>query len=544
MNGTQTLTAWFRATVETQGVASRSTLYTLVGIKTCRIVIMIAAFWLFAHMMHTLVVLAVSPTMADWLGLFVALLLVWLLQGEANRRTLEAKTQLLNELESRFAQHLAIGQMAMVGQQSTYYWQSLWLHHLPALANWRYDYQVQQYVAVLAPVIALVGLFMVNWLIALCLLITLPIVPLFMVIVGKGAAAQQRKHFTALTRLGSLFTDRLKALPLLATYRAHSSELALLKQASDDLNDRTMKVVGVAFLSNTVLDFFSTVAVALVAVFIGFTLLGEFAVGPVLNLHYGLWLLLTAPLLFSELKALGQFYHQKAEAESAQISLANWVAHIPQDAFNAAVNKSIEFEETQYFSLQDEQGRVSATDLHLAARDKVAITGASGSGKTLLLQALAGQYPAGYALPCYVAMLTQQPVLLPASVRDNLNYQQVYSTSLLWAVLAQVELDEWVRALPKQLDTALHETPAISGGQAQRLALARLLLSDAPVWLLDEPTAHLPAEQHRALSELILRLSVHKAVLWVSHKSLPQDWFTQHWQVINGTVITGKVAGQ
>ncbi|MCP4949155.1 MAG: ABC transporter ATP-binding protein, partial [Aestuariibacter sp.] len=178
MTETPTLATWFRTTVETQGVASRSTLYTLVGLKTCRIVILIAGFWLFAHMMHSLVVLATAPSMADWIGLSVALLLAWLLQGEANRRTLDAKTQLLQDLEVRFARHLAIGQLAMVSQQSPYYWQSLWLHHIPALANWRYDYQVQQYVAVLAPIIALAGLFMVNWLIGLSLLITLPIVPL------------------------------------------------------------------------------------------------------------------------------------------------------------------------------------------------------------------------------------------------------------------------------------------------------------------------------------------------------------------------------
>ena len=122
------------------------------------------------------------------------------------------------------------------------------------------------------------------------------------------------------------------------------------------------------------------------------------------------------------------------------------------------------------------------------------------------------------------------------SVRANLEYQQAHTTSALWQVLAQVELDDWVRTLPQQLDTPLHETPAISGGQAQRLALARVLLSEAPVWLLDEPTAHLPAEQHAQISELIQRLSEQKTVLWVSHKPLPTAWFTRSWQVKAGEV--------
>lgn len=88
------------------------------------------------------------------------------------------------------------------------------------------------------------------------LAVALPIVPLFMVIVGKGAASLHRKHFVALERLGGLFTDRLNALPLMASYRAHNTQMRLLNNASEQLNKRTMRVVGVAFLSSSVLDFF------------------------------------------------------------------------------------------------------------------------------------------------------------------------------------------------------------------------------------------------------------------------------------------------
>ena len=133
-------------------------------------------------------------------------------------------------------------------------------------------------------------------------------------------------------------------------------------------------------------------------------------------------------------------------------------------------------------------------------------------------------------------MLTQHPVLLPATLRENLNYQRTFTTARLEQTLSEVELKAWLDSLPAGLDTPLAEVPAISGGQAQRLALARLLLSDAPVWLLDEPTAHLPEAQHHSLSQLIYTLGQGRTVLWVSHKALPDNWFNRTWQVENRRV--------
>ncbi|GGF62145.1 ATP-binding cassette domain-containing protein [Alteromonas lipolytica] len=533
MNTSQSLPRWFNATVITQGVASRSTLFVLVALKTARLLFLIAGYWLFAAMMHDWVVLSQQPEMSDWFGLSAALALAWVLQGEANRRTLQAKSELLAGLELRYAERLIAEQTALVNTHSNYFWQAVWTRHIPALTHWRYDYQVQQYVAVLVPFFALLFILVVNPVVGGSLLLTLPIIPLFMIIVGKGAAALQRKHFVALTRLGSLFVDRLSALPLLASFRTHKIEQDILKSASDDLNERTMKVVGVAFLSNTVLDFFSTVAVALIAVFIGFSLLGEFDIGPQLTLHSGLWLLLTAPLLFSELKALGQYYHQKAEAEAARDATGQWLEAVDPEQLAEPSN---EFTEAQTFTVNLAEGLLTTQTLTLCPGDWVAVTGPSGSGKTLFLEALAGHRLAEYRLPCRVAMLTQHPVLLPATIRENLNYQQSYTTAQLEKSLKAVALYDWVSALPAGLDTPLAEVPAISGGQAQRLALARLLLSDAPVWLLDEPTAHLPEEQHHSISALIHELAGERTVLWVSHKPLPESWFNRQWQVINREV--------
>lgn len=134
-------------------------------------------------------------------------------------------------------------------------------------------------------------------------------------------------------------------------------------------------------------------------------------------------------------------------------------------------------------------------------------------------------------------MLTQSPVILPSSIRDNLCLGHDYDQTAMHNVLTQVGLMEWVNALPEGINTVMGQYPRLSGGQAQRLSLARLLLHPAGVWLLDEPTAHLPQAQHEAISTLIKQLSLGKTVLWSSHKDLPGEWFNQTWHIESGAVM-------
>lgn len=281
---------------------------------------LLGAFWFIGAILAGWITQARLATPEALSGVFLCLSLAWLLQGVHMQLRHRAKAVLLQQLERRLMDQFVCRQHALVRHHSSYYWQTVWLQHLPALADWRYDYLVQQQVAVFVPVLTLMAIAFINPVIAAALLLALPVVPLFMVVVGKGAAYLHRKHFIALERLGGLFGDRLKALPLLASFQGYDKQQTLLQQASEQLNRRTMKVVGLAFLSSTVLDFFSTLAVALVAVFIGFHLLGEIHIGIGVNLHTGLWVLLAVPMLLTEMKLLGQFYHQKAQAEAASKS--------------------------------------------------------------------------------------------------------------------------------------------------------------------------------------------------------------------------------
>lgn len=539
MSRSLSLTRWFQQSVATGNSAPRRALVALTVLHVLRDAALIAAYWGFAAMVSQWIIdgVAVSSSLL-W---FTAICLagVWLSQGCSIWLNHHGRLKLLSRLQQQLLRTFGRQQHALVRQHSTFHWQTLWQMHIPAVVNWHFDYRVQQLVAVLVPLFALVVIFSVSIVVGGSLLITLPIVPLFMILVGKGAAALHRKHFIALERLGRLFTDRISALPLLAMFNAHDAQARRLDTAGQHLRERTMKVVSVAFLSGTVLDFFSTLAVALIAVYIGFTLLGEFNLGETIDLQQGLWLLLTAPLLLSEMKKLGQFYHQKAQAESAMEAIQDLLHDSPPDEVPATRD------EVAPIILTGELTRspaLSTSTLTVNPGDWIRLNGASGAGKTVLMELLSGQRP-GLAKPVsdYV-LLTQTPVILPGTVRENLCLAMICSDTQLLAVLDSVELGAWLSMLPAGLDTPMGEHPPLSGGQAQRLAIARLLLRQAPVWFLDEPTAHLPQSQHEAICQIIHRNCQHATVIWASHKPLPSDWFNAHWLIKDGRVCDTESA--
>ena len=349
-----------------------------------------------------------------------------------------------------------------------------------------------------------------------------------MVLVGKGAASLHRKHFVALERLGSQFTDRVKGLALITTFNRHGDEKLRLAVANERVNTRTMAVVSVAFLSNTVLDFFSTVSMALIAVFIGFSLLNEIQLGPSLHFQTGLFLLLISPLLFSELKTLGRFYHQKANAESAASALQPVLRHKILMPGKGA------FSGISWINFHDEQALINAPYLSIMPGDKIALTGASGAGKSVMFEALMGMRNASHQLGSKAVMINQSSIIAATTLRGNLTMGFTVKEEDLWQQLERVGLTGWAQSLPQQLDTPMGEHPPLSGGQAQRLCLARVLLMDAEIIFLDEPTAHLTEQQHNALTALICGLLHDKTVIWASHKSLPETWFNRHWEMQKG----------
>lgn len=513
-----------------QGVTFSRPLFLLSALALAGFILQLVLFWYLSVIAQSVIVEA-TPPLPHLIAVLAGVMLV--LTGIERIRlhlSENLEVRLYGHLQSKLFERLSRGQYALVRQQSTYSWQQFWLAHLPIISQFHVRYLVQQRFVVCVPVVILVCAFAINWLVGLSLFISLPVVPLFMFLVGKGAANLHRKHFKALTRLGGIFVDRIKSLELLRIFNAHERQGSVLAAASSSLNERTMKVVGVAFLSASVLEFFSTLAVALVAVFVGFNLLGEFTVGGQLTLHTGLFLLLASPLCFSELKQLGRLYHLRAEAIAAADELAPVLSqpHPRQHVVDAN-----EFTQVSWHSLTLQNPPIQAQTLHFKKGDWVLLEGASGSGKTCFLECLMGQREGSHALQNAV-LISQQAVVLPVSIKDNLSLGGHYSNEQLYTALTQVELDSWLKQQKNGLNTVLDEQIPLSGGQKQRLGLARALLSHANVVLLDEPTAHLTDEQHQRLSEMIRTTLQDKTVIWASHKALPASWFCKRWQMSDG----------
>lgn len=403
--------------------------------------------------------------------------------------------------------------------------------------------------AALLPVAFAVVLLPVDVVAGLVLLITAPLIPLFMALVGWGAQGASRRHLRAFARLSGFFADRLRGLSTLKLYGRAEAEAASVAAASDALRQRTMSVLRIAFLSSAVLEFFAALGVAGVAVYIGLTYLGFLDVrwSP-LTLQAGLFCLLMAPEVYAPLRQFAAHYHDRAAALAAVTQIATLFdglpEGLPQDAAAQAEPAAPAVVATGAAALAvaglsvTAPGRplpvLSDATLSLAAGEHVALMGESGIGKSTLIEAIARLRPCtgdvridGTPLTQWreadlrarVALIGQKPQLLAGSIADNirLGRPSASDAEVLEAARRACVL-EFAESLPQGLATPLGSRGhGLSGGQAQRVALARLFLRDPGLILLDEPTAHLDeATQARVLDE-ILAFAAGRTLLLATH---------------------------
>lgn len=480
------------------------------------------------------------------LGTLIALIAAqWLLAEARLRQRRKLAQQLTAKLaDGLFSQGYDKGWVLLRGH-SVSAWHDLLTKQLKAVEHFLIDYSLQRWLAGVMPLLVLVLVWPISWVAGLILLLTLPLMPLFMWVVGVGAAQAQRRHFTALDRLGAFFMDRLRGASTLWALNQSEAQLQRFRQAHNELEQRTAEVVRLAFLSASVLDFLATLSVALVAVYIGFALLGELNFGfwgRPFDLGTALFLLLLTPAFFAELKALGRLYHARADAIAAAEELQPLLSQ-PLVSDDSSANTPFERLDAQQWQVLGYEGDViiDGPDLQLKRGDRVWLQGPSGSGKSALIDALMGLRPiAGRwqlngrsvthlkGLSGTVALLSQRPVVLPGSVLENITLGQAGRDQAREAISA-VGLDDWLAQLPQGLDTKLGEHPPLSGGQAQRLALARLWTLQPELVLLDEPTAHLAEHEQRELVDLLQQRLADSTLVWVSHRALNAGFFNRIW---------------
>ena len=373
-------------------------------------------------------------------------------------------------------------------------------------------------VAVVLPPATLLAMAWVDWPAALTAAVTLPLIPVFAVLVGLATRDRADRQWQLLSSLSGHFVDLVRGLPTLVAYNRAALQGDRIRVVTARYRDATLATLKVAFASSAVLELVATLSVALVAVLVGLRL----ATGG-LDLETALVVLLLAPEAYWPLRRVGAEFHAAAEGtatfEAADALLREAPVAVPRDGDAMAVEDLVvRYPDRDVPALDG----VSAT---FPSRGLTAVTGPSGCGKSTLLAVLLGRLSptAGtVTTPAAdrIAWVPQRPWLMPASVRDNVRLGRPDATDAeVWAALEQVRLAHHVATLPGGLDTVLAEDGAsFSAGERARLALARVVVSDRPWVLLDEPTAHLDEETEQVVAETLVRLAVDRAVVVVAHR--------------------------
>lgn len=445
-------------------------------------------------------------------------------QAAQERCGQHASARVRQQVRIELATHwAALGPVRLAGRSSATL-TNQWVEQVESLDGYFARYMPQQWLALIAPLMILLLVFWLDWLAALFLLFAAPLIPLFMALVGMSAEKISQQHMLEAGRLAGHFLDRVRSLTSLQLFGQVAAATQSVEAAAERYRAVTMRTLRVAFLSSAVLEFFASVAIAVAAMYIGFGLLGYIQYGPAaeLTLFSGLFILLLAPEFFQPLRTLAQAYHDRAAALGAAEGLAALQAEATglANGVSPAPVAPVDGIRVDDLSLSyPGRGQVlERISLQVATGEVVALVGPSGAGKSSLLHCLAGFIaPDAGSISLFgqlpghqpVAWLGQRPLLIQGSWADNLRLTAplAQEASMHRAVEA-VALTPLLRSLPAGLRSTLGEGGrGLSGGQAQRLALARVWLSDAELVLLDEPTASLDAESEAEVIDALRALA-------------------------------------
>lgn len=406
---------------------------------------------------------------------------------------------------------------------------------IEALESYYGSYLPQMALSVFIPLAILVFVFPSYWVGGLIMLITAPLIPVFMIIIGKGTERLNQRQWRKLARMSAHFFDSIEGLTTLKLFNASRAEAAMIAEVSDEYRRDTIAVLRVAFLSSLVLEFFATISVALIAVFIGFNLYYR-------EMHFlpGIFVLLLAPEFYRPLRNMGTQYHARMTAIGASEQIVRLLDAKPAPIRTTPTRLApygalhIAFESVG-FAYEPEAPVLHGIDFEFRRGESIALVGPSGAGKTTI-----GQLLLGFIAPttgritidgtniadiaaddwrARIAWLPQRPTLFHGTVRENIGLGMEASEPDIRRAATLAHADGFITDLPLGYDTILGDRgQGLSGGEIHRIALARAFLKNADLVVLDEAVTGLDPETAALITRSIAHLAKDRALLIIAHR--------------------------
>ena len=523
--------------------------------------------WAFANVFSDMALQQSFSLSLLGIGLF-ALLLRALANYARERICTSASRDIRYSLRSKLVSHLTNLGPARLRIEEDAALSTRVYEQVDALDDFFSRYKPQVFMVTLIPCVILLSVVSISWIAFFVFMMTAPLVIIFMIFVGHKAAQANRRQFNVLAMLSNQFMDLSQGLAELKRLYRTSEARERLSDSATSYQKTTMGVLVLAFLSTATLELFASLSIAMIALYLGLGLLEilpwQVGSSPV-TLTQAMFLLLLAPEFYLPLRQLGNDYHAKQKAEAAATDLLDILqtpVHVSTSHKESAglpvlnALRSIHFKDLCW----QEEGRYRLAPItaDIAQGERVWLSGESGVGKSSLLHLLLG-FEENYEGAVLVnnqpfseldlttwraklAWLPQTPEWVNGSIRRNLLLglggkagEGLPSEGEINAALRESQCDEFIQALPDGLDTKLTELGAgLSGGQMQRLSIARALLSKADLWLLDEPCSGLDKDTAQAVLDTLKTVSQGKTLLIVSHDTHPIAWADKHWALTKG----------
>ena len=518
--------------------ATRTFLFASVTLGVLSALLIVAQAWLLADIVASAFLggkgLAQlrAPLIVLLFVVFARAVVAWGAELAAARSSARAKSQLRGALLERVA---TLG-LDSSREQRTGELAILVSRGIDALDGYFSLYLPQLFLAVIVPLVVLAVVVSQDWISAAIIAVTIPLIPLFMALVGATTRERMDAQFNTLERLAGHFLDVVSGLPTLKVFGRARAQAASIREITERYRIAAMSTLRVTFLSSLILELVATISVALVAVAIGLRLLDGH-----LGLKAALFVLVLAPEAYLPLRQLGANYHASAEGMAAaeQVFAVLESPQAPRGRRTSVPDPAItglSVEELRVTYAGRSEPALDGVTLTVEPGEVLAIGGPSGCGKSTLLNVLLGLVTPQRgsvhvgdvnladldmeAWRSQLAWVPQRPHLFASSIAENIRLGRSNASSAeVQVAISAAGLDDVVANLPRGIETMLGDRGAgLSAGERQRIALARAFLRDAPLLLLDEPTASLDGQTEDEVLDAVSRLSQGRTVVLVSHR--------------------------